>query len=102
MYGRYSEDLGQYAKLQAKRIRALKRNEELLLENKTGFNKYTRSNWQKACISKLLESLPTTRIWLHFLIQLNPYASKEYFITFWKHTFGRIGEDWLFLALLGT
>lgn len=24
-----------------------------------------------------------------------------YFLLLWKYTFGRIGEDWLFLALLG-
>ncbi len=24
-----------------------------------------------------------------------------YFSIFWKHTFAKIGEDWVFLALLG-
>lgn len=52
MYGRYSEDLGQYAKSQAKRIRAMKRNEELLLENQSGFKKYGKSAWKRTLVSK--------------------------------------------------
>ena len=29
------------------------------------------------------------------------YPTTGYFLLLWKYTFGRIGEDWLFLALLG-
>lgn len=62
MYGRYSEDLGHYAKSQAKRIKTLKRNEQLLLETKGGFKTYAQSPWKRALIreysSNFLRSTP--------------------------------------------
>ncbi|RWS27823.1 chloride channel protein 2-like protein [Leptotrombidium deliense] len=73
MYGQYREDLGQFAKRQAKRIRDHRKYEEQVLSKK-GLKKY-KSAWKR----KL----------------------RDYFSIFWKYTFSRIGEDWVFLALLG-
>ncbi|XP_025017983.1 chloride channel protein 2 isoform X2 [Tetranychus urticae] len=73
MYGQYREDLGRFAKAQARRVKAIKRKEETSLIKK-GFKKY-QSTWKR----KL----------------------SVYFQIFWKYTFAKIGEDWIFLALLG-
>ncbi|RWS07156.1 chloride channel protein 2-like protein [Dinothrombium tinctorium] len=73
MYGHYREDLGQFARKTAKKIRDHRKNEEQVLAKK-GLKKY-KSAWKR----KL----------------------RDYFSIFWNYTFNRIGEDWVFLALLG-
>ncbi|XP_076321943.1 chloride channel protein 2-like [Tachypleus tridentatus] len=75
MFGRYKEDLGEYAKAEAQRaksLKALRKKEEKL--SSLDLRPY-RSKWQRKCIG-----------WMSI---------------FWKHTFARLGEDWVFLALLG-
>ncbi|XP_055541757.1 chloride channel protein 2 isoform X3 [Wyeomyia smithii] len=72
MYGRYTKDLGEYAKDEARRLRLLERrrkkedkfrNKELLGVRDNRF--YKAGSW------------------------------------LWRNTFARLGEDWVFLALLG-
>ncbi|XP_055592934.1 chloride channel protein 2-like isoform X2 [Uranotaenia lowii] len=72
MYGRYTKDLGEYAKDEARRLRLLERrrkkddkerNKELLGVRDNKF--FKASSW------------------------------------LWRNTFARLGEDWVFLALLG-
>lgn len=75
MYGRYTKDLGEYAKEEARKLKALekKRKKEDRLRNQD-YQKY-----RGECVSKILAGLS--------------------FI--WRNTFARLGEDWVFLALLG-
>ncbi|XP_074593030.1 chloride channel protein 2 isoform X2 [Brevipalpus obovatus] len=73
MYGRYREDLGHYARTQAKNLKILRgKDEELMM--KKGFRRYQRA-WKRKI-----------RAFLQVL---------------WNHTFAKVGEDWIFLALLG-
>lgn len=75
MYGRYTKDLGEYAKEEARKVKALerKRKKEDRLRNKE-LQKY-----RGKCASKVIAA----------------------FSFVWRHTFARLGEDWVFLALLG-
>jgi chloride channel 2 len=75
MYGRYTKDLGEYAKEEARKVKALerKRKKEDRQRNKE-LHKY-----RGKCASKLI-------------------AASSFV---WRHTFARLGEDWVFLALLG-
>ncbi|PSN46228.1 Chloride channel protein 2 [Blattella germanica] len=75
MYGRYTKDLGEYAKEEARRLRSLerKRKKEDRLRNKE-LQKY-----RGKCATKLIAA----------------------FSFVWRHTFAKLGEDWVFLALLG-
>lgn len=79
MYGRYTKDLGEYAKEEARRLAILerKRKKEDRLREKE-FDKYS-GKYRGKCATKVLAVLA-------FL---------------WRHTFARLGEDWVFLALLG-
>ncbi|XP_054160274.1 chloride channel protein 2-like [Oppia nitens] len=72
MYGQYREDLGEYAKRQAKKLNRVRKSEEKILAQKV----LKKSVWKR---------------------HITGYLS---FI--WKKTFARIGEDWVFLALLGV
>ncbi|KAF4533368.1 hypothetical protein B566_EDAN002766 [Ephemera danica] len=76
MYGRYTKELGEFAKEEARRLKALekrrrrddkRRNKEL-------------QKYRGACATRVL--------------------SAGAFL--WRHTFARLGEDWVFLALLGV
>ena len=75
MYGRYSRSLGEYAREQAAELRELekKRRKEEKLRSKE-LHAY-KGKWT----SRFLRAVS-------FL---------------WRHTFAKIGEDWVFLALLG-
>ncbi|KAL0275800.1 UNVERIFIED_CONTAM: hypothetical protein PYX00_003544 [Menopon gallinae] len=75
MYGRYTKDLGEYAREEAKRLKALekKRKKEDLIRDKE-LQKY-----RGECVTKIQAALSFV----------------------WKNTFARLGEDWVFLALLG-
>ena len=75
MYGQYTKSLAEYAREQAAEIRRLeKKREQEDKERSKELHTY-RGKW-------------TSRfLWL---------AS-----SVWKHTFAKIGEDWVFLALLG-
>ncbi|XP_054267623.1 chloride channel protein 2-like isoform X2 [Macrosteles quadrilineatus] len=72
MYGRYTKELGEFAKEEALKLEKQRRKEERIRNEE--LHKY-----RGKCASKL--------------------ASAVGFV--WKHTFAKLGEDWVFLALLG-
>ncbi|XP_049954141.1 chloride channel protein 2 isoform X1 [Schistocerca serialis cubense] len=76
MYGRYTKDLGEFAKEEARRLKALekKRKKEDRLRNQE-LQKY-----RGKCTSKVIAGI----------------------VFVWRHTFAKLGEDWVFLALLGV
>ncbi len=83
MYGRYSRSLGDYAKEEAKRAKVVERRRRREierrrreLEGKDGDAKRRRGG--------------------------KAYAKLAAGVTYvWKHTFAKIGEDWVFLCVLG-
>ena len=76
MYGRYTRSLGEYAREQAAELRELQKNNKR--EEKIR-NKELRSYRGK---------------WTSRFFRVVSYT--------WRHTFAKIGEDWIFLALLGS
>ncbi|XP_058128872.1 chloride channel protein 2 isoform X2 [Anopheles ziemanni] len=72
MYGRYTKDLGEYAKDEARRLRLLERR---------------RKKDDKARNKELLD------------VRDNKFFRGASWL--WRNTFARLGEDWVFLALLG-
>ncbi|XP_067214283.1 chloride channel protein 2 isoform X3 [Linepithema humile] len=76
MYGRYTRDLGEYAKEEARRLK---------------YHEKARRKYDKTRAEDLRKSRrgPLCRK----LLALLAFA--------WKHTGARLGEDWIFLALLG-
>ncbi|XP_064456611.1 chloride channel protein 2-like [Ornithodoros turicata] len=76
MFGQYKEDLGAFAKSEALRLKTLeklRRKEEQLDQKEL---KPYRPEWQRKC--------------------------SDFLSSIWKHTFARVGEDWVFLILLGV
>lgn len=71
MYGRYTKELGEFAKEEAKKLN--KRRKDRLQADEL------RNKYRGRCATK--------------------FATVVGFI--WKHTFAKLGEDWVFLALLG-
>lgn len=89
MYGRYSRQLGEFAKLEA-----LRQQEKRRIKEEKARKKELRG-YQG----------------IHHLLLPENYACNLAFVvgklskTFsylWKHTFAKLGEDWVFLALLGV
>lgn len=76
MYGRYTKDLGEYAKEEARKLK---------------YHEKARRKYDKNRAEDLRKSRrgPLCRK----LLALVAFA--------WKHTGARLGEDWVFLALLG-
>lgn len=72
MYGRYTKDLGEYAKDEARRLRLLERR---------------RKKDDKARNKELLG------------VRDNKFFKASSWL--WRNSFARLGEDWVFLALLG-
>ncbi|KAL9890915.1 chloride channel protein 2 isoform X7 [Glossina fuscipes] len=72
MYGRYTKDLGEFAKDEARKLKLLEKRRKL--EDKQR---------NKELLGKRDSKLFKVSSWI------------------WKHTFARMGEDWVFLALLG-
>ncbi|XP_045112061.1 chloride channel protein 2-like isoform X1 [Portunus trituberculatus] len=72
MYGRYTKDLGRYAKQEASRIK--KEGKTALESNTSGLRPY-RGRVATKCLGVLG--------------------------AVWRATFARVGEDWVFLAVLG-
>ncbi|XP_039291627.1 chloride channel protein 2 isoform X2 [Nilaparvata lugens] len=72
MYGRYTKELGEYAKEEAVRLHRKRKKEESLQNEEL-------VKYKGKCASKISDAIG--------------------FI--WKHTFAKLGEDWVFLALLG-
>lgn len=75
MYGRYSRSLGEYARQQAAELRELEKKRKKEEKQRSKELRTYRGKWT----SRLLRVVS--------------------FI--WRHTFAKIGEDWVFLALLG-
>ena len=77
MYGRYSKSLGEYAKEEAKRQKIIdkKRNRQAKRQREEITGEKSRSKNYRT-ISKVITYV-------------------------WKHTFAKLGEDWVFLAILG-
>ncbi|CRL08157.1 CLUMA_CG020883, isoform A [Clunio marinus] len=73
MYGRYTKDLGEYAKDEARRFKQLERQ---------------RKKEDRAKDKELLGRRRKGKIF-----QAVSWC--------WRHTFARMGEDWIFLAMLG-
>ncbi|XP_020278414.1 chloride channel protein 2 isoform X1 [Pseudomyrmex gracilis] len=74
MYGRYTKDLGEYAKEEARRLK---------------YQEKARRKYDRTEDLRKSRRGPLCRKILAFLAFL------------WKHTGARLGEDWVFLALLG-
>ncbi|CAL1293637.1 unnamed protein product [Larinioides sclopetarius] len=72
MFGQYREDLGEYARLEASRLKSLEK-----------FRKKEEKRRQK-------ELKPYKN------------AIHRKLVGFWQNTFARLGEDWFFLAFLGV
>ncbi|KAL1465422.1 hypothetical protein WDU94_004998 [Cyamophila willieti] len=72
MYGRYTKELGEFAKEEAKKLKSKRKKDRLQADEL--HNKY-----RGRCATKF-----TT-----------------VFGFVWQHTFAKLGEDWVFLALLG-
>ncbi|XP_065355136.1 chloride channel protein 2 isoform X2 [Calliphora vicina] len=72
MYGRYTKDLGEFAKDEARKLKLLEKRRKL--EDKQR---------NKELLGKRKSRAFKVTSWI------------------WKHTFARLGEDWVFLALLG-
>ncbi|XP_058984503.1 chloride channel protein 2 isoform X7 [Musca domestica] len=72
MYGRYTKDLGEFAKDEARKLKLLQKRRKL--EDKQR---------NKELLGKRESRAFKVSSWI------------------WKHTFARLGEDWVFLALLG-
>ncbi|XP_051166762.1 chloride channel protein 2 isoform X1 [Leptopilina boulardi] len=77
MYGRYTKDLGEYAKEEARRLKSHKKSRRKL-------DKARAEDLRKSTRGPLCRKL----------VSLLAFA--------WKHTGARLGEDWVFLALLGV
>ncbi|QQP53455.1 Chloride channel protein, partial [Caligus rogercresseyi] len=77
MYGRYSRSLGDYAKEEAKRLKLIDR------QRQKEYRKRKR---------ELSGGKDRGAFYRH---------SSKCIGFFWRHTFAKIGEDWIFLALLG-
>uniref|UniRef100_A0A8D8PYH0 Chloride channel protein 2 n=1 Tax=Cacopsylla melanoneura TaxID=428564 RepID=A0A8D8PYH0_9HEMI len=72
MYGRYTKELGEFAKEEAKKLKSKRKKDRLQADEL--HNKY-----RGRCATK--------------------FATVFGFV--WQHTFAKLGEDWVFLALLG-
>ncbi|EDW81288.2 uncharacterized protein Dwil_GK11107, partial [Drosophila willistoni] len=72
MYGRYTKDLGEFAKDEARKLKLLEK----------------RRKQEDKQRNKELLGKQTTRV-------------KRISSWIWRHTLARLGEDWVFLALLG-
>ena len=75
MYGRYTRNLAEYAREQAAEIRRLEKKRELEDKERSKELHTYRGKWTSRCV------------WL--------------VSSLWRHTVAKIGEDWVFLALLG-
>ncbi|XP_032593473.1 chloride channel protein 2 isoform X3 [Drosophila grimshawi] len=72
MYGRYTKDLGEFAKDEARKLKLLEKR-----------RKQEDKQRNKELLGKRATRIKSISSWI------------------WKHTLARLGEDWVFLALLG-
>ena len=78
MYGRYSKSLGEFAKEEA-----AKKRKQIEAQRRRQTKKRMREISGEKPRGRLYKTTVPPMIWL------------------WKHTFAKIGEDWVLLALLG-
>ncbi|XP_040580336.1 chloride channel protein 2 [Lepeophtheirus salmonis] len=78
MYGRYSRSLGDYAKEESKRLKLIDKQRQ---------KEYRKRKRELSGSKKRGECYRQCSHCIGF---------------FWRHTFAKIGEDWIFLALLGV
>ncbi|XP_043213453.1 chloride channel protein 2-like [Amphibalanus amphitrite] len=76
MYGRYSKDLGQFAKTESKRLRAVEKQRRDDDKQRRKELLYYRGKWSR--------------------------RAGRTFGVLWRNTFARLGEDWVFLCVLGV
>jgi chloride channel 2 len=89
MYGRYSRQLGEFAKLEG-----LRQAEKRRLKEEKARKKELRG-YQGTPLFNSSQQLSLTTSSL-------PGKLSKAVSFLWKHTFARLGEDWVFLALLGV
>lgn len=89
MYGRYKEDLGQFARSQAHRT-SLVRTKNTIADGEVDDEDGYGGSRRGSGIPKFGHST-----WL-FITHWTDYVA-----VVWNMTFARIGEDWIFLAMLG-
>jgi len=77
MYGRYTSDLGEFAKAEAKRLKLLKRKRKR-------DDKVRKKEFRKQ----------------HRNLYLRRITKGISFL--WQNSFAKLGEDWVFLAILGV
>ena len=76
MYGRYSKDLGEFAKSESKRLKAIEKQRKDDDKERRKELLYYRGKWTRR-VGKVLGFM-------------------------WRNTFARLGEDWVFLCVLGV
>lgn len=91
MYGRYSRQLGEFAKLEG-----LRQAEKRRLKEDKARKKELRG-YQGLVVFFSQISFQITLLFVAFVGKLAKTIS-----FLWRHTFARLGEDWVFLALLGV
>lgn len=76
MYGRYTRSLGEYAREQAAELRMLEKKHKQEEKLRSKELRSYRGKWTSRCFRVVSFT--------------------------WRNTFAKIGEDWVFLALLGS
>ena len=102
MYGRYTKDLGEYAKDEARKLKILekRRKQEDKIRNKVhhsqGFQ-FLLKHFMQNYLSRVHQ------IFVNFqeLFGKQTYRFIQVLTWIWKNSFARLGEDWVYLALLG-
>ncbi|KAH9370771.1 hypothetical protein HPB48_014733 [Haemaphysalis longicornis] len=106
MFGQYKEDLGAFAKSEAHRLKTLEklRKKEEKLDQKNS-SRTGRSGSESASLRRTKArpraQTPNRSGPPRARIKWNARRS-DFLSSIWKHTFARLGEDWVFLILLGV
>lgn len=90
MYGQYSRQLGDYAKLEG-----LKQAEKRRLKEEKARKKELQGYQGKSSLYIMVKGN-----FCFFFSQIGKLAKTAGYI--WRHSFAKLGEDWVFLALLGV
>lgn len=96
MYGRYTKDLGEYAKDEARRLKQLERQRK---KDDRARDKVNDLAWHDSLDIRTCITLNSGT-----LQELGDRHKGKIFRAIswcWTHSFARMGEDWVFLAMLG-
>lgn len=95
MYGRYTKDLGEYAKDEARRLKQLERQRK---KDDRARDKVKSFHFDTDCPTCI-----TLNISGNFQELGDRHKGKIFraISWCWNHSFARMGEDWVFLAMLG-